>query len=355
MNENYICVDNKYYDPYFILEVDQDDDLDFIIKCFKNKAKKYHPDKATSEKEKIKNEKRFKILTKCIEFIKQKRESSFINTHDRKKEYKHLNKNTTKNFKDNGELNDFNNSFIEKSYSKDKFKNVNNIKNNIDREIDITLINQFTSKKFSNDNFNLIFDYNSLKNKKQTNENKQLIHYTTDGFYGYNTSDLDQYALVHTYNGLLISNDLIDITDINYGNNYSDFNDIYTNQVKNPDKIIRLSKQEKEKIKQLLEKKRLKAKKSSNYLYNNENNDNESITYDNESITYKNDYEKQQYNLYKMNLSNLEKQQKKDKDIILNSGIYDSNLIKDAQDGLLDMSPSLLRALDEHYKFKRLN
>lgn len=359
---NYVCVDNKYYDPYFILDVDQDDDIEYIIKAYKYKAKKYHPDKAENEKERLKNEKRFKILTKCIEFIKEKRETSFINTHDRKKEYKSSNNKNIKNFNDKNDLNNFNDSFIEKSYSKSKlYKKTSNKPKDKDEYIkeyndtkDADIINQFKSKKFTNEKFNTIFDYNKLKNKKKENDEKQLIHYTTDGFYGYNTSDIQNYAMVRTFNGLLISDDLLETEDqVNYGNNYSDYNDIYKKHVKNPIKLVNITKEEEKLLKEKLKKQKSKMKKASTYLYEEfeeKELDNESE----EEFKYKNQFDKEQYKLYKKNLSNLVKQQDKDKNIIVNSGLYDDTLIEDAENQILDMSPSLLRALDEHYKFKRL-
>lgn len=356
--ENYVCVDDKYYDPYFILEVDQDDDLEYILKAYKYKAKKYHPDKANDTREKLKNEKRFKILTKCIEFIKEKRETSFINTHNRKKEYNKNNSDESKNFSNENDLDKFNDSFIEKSYSKSKTYKQSNIKE-INKEeyikdynnANIDIINQFKSKKFANDKFNTIFDYNKLKNKKKEDDNKQLIHYTTDGFYGYNTADIQSYAMVRSFNGLLISDDLIESSDqSNYGNNYSDYNDIYKKHVKNPSKLINITKEEEQKIKEKLKKQKSNIKKASSYLYEDE----EEINENDDSVKYSNNYDKEQYKLYKKNLSNLAKQQDKDKNVIINSGVYDNELIEDAENQILDMSPSLLRALDEHYKFKRL-
>ena len=347
MIDNYVCVDKKYYDPYFILGVDNDDDLEYIIKCYKYKAKKYHPDKATNEKERIKNEKKFKILNKCIEFIKERRENSFIDTSKRKKESETKIK-ENKNFSNKKKLNEFNELFEEKCKRNLKQKKeIDKPKEEIDEK---DIINQFKSTKFSNEKFNLIFDYNLLKNNKELDNNKQIIHYTTDGFYGYNTSDLDNYAIVRSFNGLLISDDLIESNEINYGNNYSDYNDIYKNQVKNPNKLIKLNKEEIRKLEKELKKKNSKLKKSSKYVYESEEDTNED-----EECTSGNKYEKEQNKLYKKNLSLLIKQQEKDKKTILKSGIYDNDLIKDAEDGVLDMSPSLLRALDEHYKYKRIS
>jgi hypothetical protein len=355
MTDNYICVDNKYYDPYFILEVDHDDDLDYIIKCYKNKARKYHPDKALNEKDKIKNERRFKILKKSLDFIKEKRDTSFINTYSRKKEYKNSKSCEDKKFKDKMELNKFNHEFEEKSYSKYKKKIKKDEKDRDDKEINI--INQFESNKFANKKFNLIFEYNNLQNNKKEKQNSNtLIHYTTDGFYGYNTSDLDNYALVRGFNGLLISDDLISSTQFtkNYGNNYSDYNDIFQNHVKNPDKIIKLTKHELEKLNEILNEKKSNIKKASNYIFENES-EYENEDYEEHDNNVKNNFEREQKKLYNKNLISLTKEQENNKKIIMNSGIYDRDLIKDAEYGVLDMSPSLMRALDEHYKFKRLN
>jgi len=186
-----------------------------------------------------------------------------------------------------------------------------------------------------------------LKNKKSNSEDKkQLIHYTSDGFYGYNSSNLENYAIVRSFNGLLISDDLIESSECNYGNYYADYNHIYKTHIKNPDKLIKLSKDEIEKLKTQLKKQKSKIKIVSENIFEKEEIDTSEIN--------TNNFDKEQYKLYKKNLSHLSKQQEKDKNIILNSGIYDKNLIEDAQHEALDMSPSLIRALDEHYKFKRI-
>ena len=49
-----ITINNKQYDPYFILGVTKDDTIDFISKIFRKKVKKYHPDKYIDQKKKRK-------------------------------------------------------------------------------------------------------------------------------------------------------------------------------------------------------------------------------------------------------------------------------------------------------------
>ena len=57
-----IEIDGKTYDPYFILDVTREDSSSHIVKSFREKVKKYHPDKYTDPKKKEKYEKYFKIL-----------------------------------------------------------------------------------------------------------------------------------------------------------------------------------------------------------------------------------------------------------------------------------------------------
>jgi curved DNA-binding protein CbpA len=344
MSSNYIKVDGKFYDPYYILEVSEDDSLEFIIKAYKSKAKKYHPDKAKSLSERKKNEKRFKILLESIEFIKNKRENADI-LFKRKSSPKKPS--SLKNFESKDDIMIFNKNFKEKTKLKEStsdseedisIKQKNKLKER-NEELKDKIINQFSERKFSNSDFNIIFDYVSKldpETQERDKDNKKLIHYTTDGFYGYNTSDLNNFSIVRSFNGLLINDDII-----THGENYSNFKEIYKKS-KNPNKLILLTEKD---IKKLKTKLQNEKNNSSIYIYENEN-ENEDKT----NISFMSEQKK----LYKKSLRNLEKQQKEDENIILKSDIYNKDLIENAKNGILDMSPSLLRALDDHYKIKRI-
>ena len=91
-----ITINNKQYDPYFILDVTKDDTYDHISKSFRKKVKKYHPDKYTDKKQKEKYECYFNILTESFEYIKNKRKNANDLQINRKKENTKENKEKTK-------------------------------------------------------------------------------------------------------------------------------------------------------------------------------------------------------------------------------------------------------------------
>ena len=65
-----IEIDGKTYDPYFILDVTREDSSSHIVKSFREKVKKYHPDKYTDPKKKEKCEFFLKkILKKSMQYI----------------------------------------------------------------------------------------------------------------------------------------------------------------------------------------------------------------------------------------------------------------------------------------------
>ena len=109
-----ITINDKKYDPYFILGVTKDDSLEFIHKEYRKKVKKYHPDKYTDEKQKQKYECYFKILVESFEYIKDKR----VNTHDLQINRKNDKKDTKVKNINKDELKEFN-----KNFKKDDKKN----------------------------------------------------------------------------------------------------------------------------------------------------------------------------------------------------------------------------------------
>lgn len=227
-----IKVDGKEYDPYFILDVSREDDNTHITKSFRTKVKKYHPDKYTDPKKKEKYEKYFKILNESYRYIKSKRESSS------KKDKGHVQSETKNMCKD--DLDKFNKTFDkkmdidEKTY--ERIKNVNDYKNTKDIEI----YNLFSGKKFKIDDFNNLFEYNKQTQEKERDKiiERSLIHKTSDGFYGYNSNNVNDCALVSTFNGLMISGDILENKGC-WGSNYGDYKFSYK-LAKNPKKLVNI-------------------------------------------------------------------------------------------------------------------
>ena len=71
-----ITVDGKQYDPYFILDVTRDDTDKHISKSFREKVKKYNPDKYTDKEKKRKYEQYFKILSESYRYIQDRKSNS---------------------------------------------------------------------------------------------------------------------------------------------------------------------------------------------------------------------------------------------------------------------------------------
>ena len=234
---NVITIDGKQYDPYFILDVTKQDSLEHIKKTFRVKVKKYHPDKYTDLLKKAKYEKYFKILSESYQYIKNKRQDTFSKSKCKQGEQ----------IKKNIDLDNFNKTF-EKSKDPNHFgygDDYNRIERIEDYEnIDVKYCNQFENRKFTTKEFNKIFEYNknSEDDDKDNVITKSMIHKTTDGFFGYNTSDITNCALVSSFNGLLITGDNFGERGIGYwGNNYSDYKFSYKTS-KNPNSKIIIKK-----------------------------------------------------------------------------------------------------------------
>jgi len=87
-----IDIDGYEFDPYFMLDITQDDNDEKLKRAFKEKAKKYHPDKAKNDKERRKFENRFRIIYECYNYIKTKRENKLKRRQKKKKKKKKNNK-----------------------------------------------------------------------------------------------------------------------------------------------------------------------------------------------------------------------------------------------------------------------
>jgi curved DNA-binding protein CbpA len=234
-----IDINGKLYDPYFILGVTKDDSSDHITRSFRKRVKKYHPDKYKNDVDKKKYECYFKILVASFEYIKEKRTSKkSIHLIDKSK-YKHEVKPKSCNIDSfNKDFDNIKRDPNDYGYG-ENYTRLENIKEYDNLKVD--LVNLFGKKKFSNKQFNKIFEWNKYKNLEndQSENTKQLIHKTTDGFSCYNSGIIDNScSLVSSYNGLMIAGDDLGERGIGYwGNNYSDYSIVHKgakNPVKKP-------------------------------------------------------------------------------------------------------------------------
>ena len=88
-----------------------------------------------------------------------------------------------------------------------------------------------------------MFEYQKQVEESEQNNEIGLIHKTTDGFYGYNTADIKDCALVSSFNGLLITGDDLGESGVGYwSNNYGDYRQSYKS-AKNPENKIKVPKE----------------------------------------------------------------------------------------------------------------
>jgi hypothetical protein len=327
MNSDYVCIDDEYYDPYFILGVTKDDSDCQITKAFKTRAKKYHPDKAPVDQVK-KYERRFGIILQSYEFIRMRRET----VQRCKKENSH----------DSQQIQTFNEEF-EKVANPYEFgygtqERIANVKDY--EKFEHNPVNQFQGKKFTSKAFNRIFVHNKESHNGNENESKALIHKTSDGFYGFNTADINNCALVSSFNGLLITGDDFGETGVGYyANNYSDLRHSYSS-AKNPDVVLKVPKQKKEEYPHDVKK-----------VYSQYAND-----YKKKTSPSSTSYNEQQQQLFENVLNDLIEKEKNDKAMILKyNKQYKKELLKQALEGRLDTSPNLIGTLKNHYNAKQLS
>ncbi len=319
-----INVNGSFYDPYQILEITHDDTDEAIAKAFRRKARKYHPDKAPHHK-KQKYEVCFMILLQSYEYIKSKRVDGkrYIpsQSSNLQSQSDNLRRQPDTQFK---KANDIvyekgdrilpESSRIQTINEYEKFKP--------------TYVNQFSDTKYNSKTFNNIFEYNKHAHQKQhntdQNETKTLIHRSTDGFYGYNTSDLYG-ALVSSYNGLLITHDVDELGGGYYNTNYGDFQHTF-DAPKNPQTKVKVPKQF------------VVRQQETNNPPSNESklkySPNEQIDTDIESC---------KDTLLKLQVTDLQNDCKSNKRIILkNLHMFDETTSSKALNGELDACPTLL-------------
>jgi curved DNA-binding protein CbpA len=224
-----ILIDNKYYDPYFILSVTRDDSMRHISKAFKMKAKVLHPDKFKN-KEGVNMEKvykHFNILLLCYEHILNKHKNLHLEKETEFIEPLSINENELNNSLDYG-------------YGENKrLQSLQEYDENIPSQTKIL------KGKFNKTQFNKIFEFNESQYTNQDNEKQQLslIHQTTDGFFAFNSNDWGSCSLVNSFNGLMIIGDDLGQSGKGYSHsNLSDYKQSFS-KVKNPDKPIKVPKE----------------------------------------------------------------------------------------------------------------
>lgn len=337
-----ICVDGEHYDPYFILGVTPDDSLDHIKGAFKKRAKKYHPDKASNKSETAKYELRFRIVTASYEYIKNKRSEQF----PRDKQQQHV----IKTKFDKQALEQFNESFVKEDSSPMSFgygdhTRVENEDDYQDFQNKLRVINQFEGKEFTTDEFNRLFEYVKTKDiSTKDTQTRSLVHRTTDGFYGFNTGDVGDFAQVSSYNGLMITGDNFGQSGVGYwNNNYGDYRLSYS-EINNPEEQIQVPDSFK-----LQSTKKPNRKQLNNLIK-------EYQTKDKKNMCGSKGYNEANEEFYKNTLSDLVNKQEQDKQMILQYAKhnYPTETLQQAMAGQLEQSPSLLLALQEHYNCRQI-
>jgi curved DNA-binding protein CbpA len=336
-----VTVGGKQYDPYFILDVTKDDSDEIILKSFRTKVKKYHPDKYTDKDKKAKYESYFKILTESFEYIKSKRnDKNNIQIQRKRKESK---TSKSKPIKSKDDLDNFNKEYIEKTSNDpnsfgygENYKKIENIEEYDNFESNY--INQFGKQKFSNEKFNKIFEYNRNLFEKETNkdfENK-VIHKTTDGFKSYNSNVIGNCAIVSSYNGLLITGDNFGERGVGYwGDNYSDYKMSYTS-VKNPGKKVIVPKD-------------FNVPKDVDSGVSSKKLENYTSIYKEYTYTPRESFENEKRTLYKKTYDDLIEQEASDKDMVLKYiKQYDNETINQALNNNLDKSIQYTHVLEKY-------
>jgi curved DNA-binding protein CbpA len=325
MDSEYVCIDDEYYDPYFILGVARDDSDHQIARAYKERAKKYHPDKAPADKIK-KYEKRFTIILESYEFIKRRRETVQI--------------------KREGivESQDFNREFEKVTNPYDFGYGTEHRMANVEdyKSFDSTPVNQFEKKKFSNRTFNRLFTSNK-KRFVDESKSRALVHKTSDGFFGYNTADLTNCALVSSFNGLLITGDNFGESGVGYySNEYSDYKHSY-NSPKNPDVVLEVPEEESSSEKEI---EKNVIDRYSEYK----------AGYKSKLSMRGGSFHEQQQQLLERAVKDLEEKEREDKEMIMKyNKLYKRELIKQALEGRLETSPNFLGSLKHHYNTKQIS
>ena len=329
-----ICIDDEYYDPYYILGVAVDDSDEHIGSAYRKKARRYHPDRAP--KEKIRDyTRKFKIVKASYEYILKRRTDRLtrkIKTHFDPSELP----NTRESRNDSHESHDHIDPNTFGYGTEERLSRIEDYEN-----LDIKITHQFKHRKFNQKQFNRIFDYVNAQNEQDNKHEVAIIHKTTDGFVGYNTADTKNCALVSSFKGLLITGDDLGESGIGYdGENFGDYRKSYTRH-KNPEKLIRVPKDYDGKPKQTFGSVTENLKKQR---------------VDREKSIKQKSVSESQKELYDLAVRQLEEQEERDKAFILKyAKQYPEETLRLALDGHLDATPNLLSALKQHHNTRFLN
>lgn len=320
-----ISIDNVQYDPYYILQVTKDDSDDHIAKAYRKKAKKYHPDKTPIEKREDYALK-FKIVTEAYNYIRKRR----INTIK-----------TNPADKTPADQMDLTNELTDPNkFGYGEHQRIQTIEEYEDFKVQ--LINQFQDKKFDHTEFNKLFEYNKTLQKENDKDVKAIVHRTTDGFFGYNTADTGSCAMVHSFNGLMITGDDFGEAGVGYwGDGYSDYKKTFTG-VQNPDTIVQvpIDYEPPEKINE--------NKSFEEYKKSYENTQ---ITAVRKHTTFK----KEEEIMCKKVMNTLIEREKEDEAFVEKyAKQYKPEIVRAAINKDLDRSPTLLDNLQEHFNVKKL-
>jgi len=340
--EDYISIDNEYYDPYHILGVSHHDSDEIIKSAFKKRAKKYHPDKLRNLEDheayhrlKKKHEHRFEIIMASYEYIKAKRHSSQkVKERSERSERSECRseRSECRSERENKHVT----QIQEPSDTVIRLETIDEYKR-IKDDIETKMVNQFKKKKYNARYFNDMFEYlKELAPEKE--EELSLIHRTTDGFYGNTSMINNNNAIISTYGGLIVTaEDQID-HDTNL---FSDYSKTY-NKAKNPQQIIQPKK-----IKEFVQSRPNKIYNSITSQDIHKKKEDLKLASHSTPTTFNEENDK----LYKKTLKNLLDKEERDRQTVLKYGSqYDKHILRQAMNGELEQSPSLLEALHQHYK-----
>ena len=311
-----VLIDNKYYDPYFILSVTPNDSIKHITKAFKMKAKVLHPDKFKNKSNVNMDKvyKHFNILLCCYEFILNKNKD--LQLEKNTEEIEPLNIEEKENTLDYG------------------YGEIDRLQTLEEYDEKKPTQNKIIKGKFNKKQFNRIFEYNESQQSNSTSKDKclELIHKTTDGFYAYNSNDVNNCSLVKSFNGLMILGDDLGQSGKGYTNSkFSDYKKSFSGP-SNPDKPMRIPKHFKTKDQYTIESKSIKT------VLNERNKE-----YTVESFSI------EEQNLLSKKKNQLKQKIKEDEEFVkkYGSSIFSKRLIEDAKSRKLNVSSDYISDIDE--------
>lgn len=323
-----INVDGSYYDPYYILQVTKDDSDEHIAKAYRKKAKRYHPDKALVETTADYTLK-FKIVTEAYNYIRNKRMNVQKPNQDILSDFDvdKFNKN-------------YDNQKDPSKYGYGEHNRIQKIEEYDDFTVDV--VNQFAEKTFNQTDFNKLFEYNISCKEKSVEDVKTIVHKTTDGFHGYNTADVGSCAMVHSYNGLMVTGDDFGESGVGYwGEGYSDYKKTFTG-IENPEQVVQVPSDYKKPL--LNEGERTFEEYKSAYDLGPDRQRPRGSRFRNE-----------QEAMCKTMMETLVDGEKDDEVFVLKyANQYKPELVRAAMNGELPRSVTLLDNLQEHYNVKKI-